>query len=205
MLSICVACSGSDDENTPTEENDSEMEAIGLTPGDEIDLGLSVRWASRNIGANKPEEFGGRFFWGDPFGNVEKNAAGTVNGDNYQGESIISTQYDAAHVQWGKGWRIPTMQEQLELAKCSVESITYKNVKGVLVTGPNGNKIFLPCAKEAVWNGANFTYRKGGYYWSGVKIKSSLYRMSFFEDSNYMMPGDAISVSAKCSIRAVKE
>lgn len=99
-----------------------------------VDLGLSVKWATCNVGANSPSENGGYYAWGEtetkssytwnPYlGKItSKNDCGTykdpLKGYVYPNEtSIASTQYDVAHTEWGGTWRMPTFEEQSELCK----------------------------------------------------------------------------------------
>lgn len=103
-----------------------------------IDLGLSVQWASWNIGASAPEEYGGYYALGEDR-MKEDYSIKTYNKD--------SAKYDIAVIKWGKGWRTPTKIELEELvAECDWVWCVYKNVYGYEVIGPNGNSIFLPSA-----------------------------------------------------------
>jgi hypothetical protein len=144
------------------------------TPGDAIDLGLSVKWASHNIGATSPEEYGSYFAWGET---EEKGCYDeyTYPYYNYKtgecvdlGSDIRGTSYDVAHVKWGGNWRLPTMNEQRELVKkCAYKWTTYNGVAGGLFTGPNGNSIFLPSA--GYYYGAYLNYEGSyGQYWSST-------------------------------------
>lgn len=118
-----------------------------------VDLGLSVKWAGYNIGANSPEEYGEYYAWGETetktnysietykFYNKETNEIQNI------GENISGTEYDVAHVKWGNGWRLPTRRECQELLdKCKLIQTTYKGEEGEVVVGPNGNCIFIPTA-----------------------------------------------------------
>lgn len=130
---------------------------------DAIDLGLSVRWATCNIGANKPEDFGGLFAYGEPTG---KKFTRNIN-DYPGGKSIVNSDLDMAKFQWGNGWRLPTEGEFRELKeKCIWEYAKDTDVSGYRVTGPNGNTIFLPLAGNMPYSSRqeDGSY---GYYWSG--------------------------------------
>lgn len=132
-----------------------------------VDLGLSVRWASFNVGAAKPEQYGGLYGWGDATGTKT-----STNNAEYPlpdpPRNISGTKYDIARRKWGGAWRLPTKAEQEELVKkCDWKKDTDHGVKGYTVTGPNGNKIFLPAVGGRI---KNKTYYQvdGADYWSGT-------------------------------------
>lgn len=122
-----------------------------------VDLGLSVLWASCNVGATTPEEYGDYFAWGETttksfyfYDNSvtyglfisELESCGIIGADGN-----LTAAYDAATVNLGGNWRMPTLDEMKELInQCSWEWTTQNGVKGRKVTGPNGNSIFLPAA-----------------------------------------------------------
>ena len=114
-----------------------------------VDLGLSVLWADRNVGATSEFDLGGRYGWGDPTG--EKTSD---NFDDYPSpippENISGTEYDIARAKWGGTWRLPTMDEFLELHENTkiASGIAYGS-SGIAyyylrVTAENGNVIYLP-------------------------------------------------------------
>lgn len=112
-----------------------------------VDLGLGVKWAYCNVGATKPEGFGDSFQWGDT---QPKN---TWNVDEYEEREDVQIpqlppHMDAAHVHWGGEWRMPTYDEVSNMSiHCEFKEGTYNGVYGMMVTGPNGNTIFMPQSK----------------------------------------------------------
>jgi hypothetical protein len=156
------------------------------TTPDALDLGLSVKWATRNIGANKPEERGDFFAWGE----VEPKYSYTD--DNYKwcnGNTLIGlTKYctdasygyegltdgltkleiedDAAYVNWGEQWRMPSNEEYEELRRgCNWSLIQRQGVTGYEGKSKiNGNTIFFPTA--GFQSGANVVLEYLGGYWS---------------------------------------
>ena len=133
-----------------------------------VDLGLSVLWAAYNVGASSPEEYGGYYAWG------ETEEKSNYSGDNYNwnfiGSEISGTSYDVAHVKWGDGARMPTLDEVKELVNnCTFKYGTYNGVSGDYVTGPNGNSIFLPFAG---CRSIDALYPEGYYgcFWSGTYV-----------------------------------
>ncbi|MBQ4525000.1 MAG: hypothetical protein IJA00_02845 [Bacteroidaceae bacterium] len=166
-FALCVlqAC-GDDEENEPIQEPNEEEVVTPEKPADTmeaVDLGLSVKWATCNVGASKPEEYGGYYAWGETeeksdynletykWGNgtdffMTKYCTNSNHGivDN---KIVLDPEDDVAHVKWGGSWRMPTISEFKELIdNCTLEWTTYNGVNGQLVTGPNGNSIFLPAA-----------------------------------------------------------
>jgi len=101
-----------------------------------VDLGLSVKWASCNIGATTPSGSGGFYAWGE----VEEKA--TYSKSNYSSGSV-----DIATAKWGAPWRMPTLAEWEELLeRCTWKIVSKGGIYGCEFTGPNGNTIFLPAA-----------------------------------------------------------
>lgn len=124
-----------------------------LTAGKAVDLGLSVYWASCNLGAESPEEYGDYYAWGEtkPKSSYTKGNYSYYDNDKAQfidiGDDIAGTEYDAATVNWGDDWRMPNKDEIKELINnCSWEWTQMKGVNGFKVTGSNSNSIFLPAA-----------------------------------------------------------
>lgn len=134
-----------------------------------IDLGLpnGTKWACCNVGAPSPEHSGGYYSWG------ETNIKSVYDEDHYESpdyiDDIAGTEYDAAYMNWGNNWRMPNYEQVSELLNCCKDKkgTTYKGVKGLVLTGPSGNSIFLPFA--------GFTYRGPvsgdfqGYLWTSTR------------------------------------
>ena len=139
---------------------------------DAIDMGLSVKWASWNVGAVKIDDYGGLYGLGDPTGLLTSTSSVDYN---YGLESICGTEYDLAHIKWGRDWRLPTREELDELVqKCTWQDHKINGVRGSLVTGPNGNQIFLPFSGNRQ---GTTIYERGsvGHYWSGDKYQFHSY------------------------------
>src|SRR5574344_1406072 len=144
------------------------------TPDKAIDLGLSVKWASCNVGATTPEGYGGYYAWGE----TEEKSDYSWKTYKYYNSStdeyinissnISGTQYDVAHVKWGGSWRMPTHAEFDELySKCTSTWTTYNGVNGIKFVGPNGNSIFLPAAGGR-WCTDVDLRGSYGFFWSGT-------------------------------------
>lgn len=142
-----------------------------------VDLGLSVLWATCNIGANNVEEYGEFFAFADPTGQNVLSVHDKEYHDQIHlevGQCISETKYDAARHKWGGKWKLPTADECRELiANCILKYYkTGNDVNYELTSKLNGNKIIMP--------GAGFSYNKDysnrddwyydigeGIYWSG--------------------------------------
>lgn len=144
---------------------------------DYVDLGLpsGLKWATKNVGATSSEGYGDLFAWG------ETETKADYSWDTYKfGTESSLTKYtepsstllagdDAAQVNWGDEWSIPTDADWAELmSQCEWEKTEKNGVKGMLVTGPNGNSIFLP--GSGYQNGTGILARDDafGYYWSST-------------------------------------
>ena len=165
-----------EDDNQPTEE-----------AGEAIDLGLpsGIKWASCNVGATKPEEYGGYYAWGET---EEKetytwenyiHCDGTEDTCHDLGGDISGTEYDAAHVKWGGKWRIPTLNDIKELIdNCIYESTTYNGVKGVIYTSTiNNNWIFMPTAGDGYTMGIIGIGSNCAYWSSTLNTDANVYHL----------------------------
>ncbi len=159
--------------------------SVTPTTGKAIDLGLSVKWASCNVGATKPEEYGGYYAWGET---EEKSDYSWSTYKYCNGTSTSMTKYctysdhgtvdnkttleaedDVAHVKWGGSWRMPTFVEMEELrTNCTWNETTINGVNGYRVTGPNGNSIFLPKAGSYTVSGLSSLGTIGSYWASSL-------------------------------------
>lgn len=148
-----------------------------------VDLGLpsGIKWASYNVGASKPEEYGGYYAWGETEekvdyswstyewcnGSYDTMTKYCIDGyyGNVDGKAVLDPDDDVAHVKWGRGWRMPATEEQLELlTQCTWKKKKLNGVNGYQVIGPNGKSIFLPAAG---YKDGSELYARGrrGYYW----------------------------------------
>ena len=160
---------------------DSEVSEITFEADEHgyVDLGLSVKWATCNLGASTPTEYGNYYAWGETSTKNEYNQSDYAyynrSTSKYTdiGTDISGTAYDAAHVNLGGNWRMPTYAEWQELKNtdnCSWEWTQVDGVKGYKVTskkaGYTDKCIFLPPAGYR--NGSSLYYSAQGYYWSST-------------------------------------
>ncbi len=164
---------------------------VGKHQGHEyVDLGLSVKWATCNVGASSPEKYGDYFAWGET---STKTKYEEINCKTYcKPMSDISgnVKYDVAKAKWGGDWRMPTEKEMAELLnECMWTWELKEGVKGYKVKGPNGNSIFIPAAGNrngstlsndgisgSYWTSSHGEYEDYDacylYFHSGVRYKS---------------------------------
>ena len=168
---VFISCK--DDKDEPAGPHDHEY----------VDLGLPSRtlWATCNVGANNPEEYGSYFAWGEtapkevyseltykwgtgnPY-SVTKYSTSNDR-DTFDNKTELEAADDAAYVNWGAKWRMPSLEQIQELCElCTWQWTQTNGVEGQLVTGPNGNTLFLPAAGGRT--NRLFNDGKCGYYWS---------------------------------------
>ena len=189
-----------------------------------VDLGLSVKWATCNVGATSPEEYGEYFAWGEttPKTTYDWSTYKYCNGtsdsmtkyctsSNYgtvDNKTVLEFSDDAARVNWGGSWRMPTKAEYEELIdtnNCTWKWTTQNGVNGYKVTSKkNGNSIFFPAAG---FRGSSYLNFAGsyGYCWSSSLITGDSYYAYYLNfDSSYV----DWSIYDRCygqSVRAVCE
>ena len=184
-------------------ENDHEWVDLGLPSG--------LKWATCNVGATTPEGYGDYFAWGEtvPKDNYDwstykyckgsKNTLTKYNTDSNYGtvdnKTTLEFSDDAAHVNWGGKWRMPTAAEQDELRNnCTWTWTTQNGINGYKGTSKtNANSIFLPAASA---------YDVGfrGFYWS-----SSLYESSSAYNLYFDSAGDISRIhDGRCSGKPVR-
>lgn len=191
-----------------------------------VDLGLSVKWATMNIGANSPEECGDYFAWGETTPKDYYDWETTYKWCKWcLGTPITMTKYnynasngyvdnkwdldpkdDAAHVNWGGTWRMPTYDECQELLdKCTTTWTSLNGVYGRKVTGPNGNSIFLPAAGCRAGNLLNNIGSLGSYWSNHLSISQSFYAVNvYFNSSLFGMNTDSASDNDRYVGRSVR-
>lgn len=164
----------------------------GVVNGHEyVNLGLpsGTLWATCNIGANSPEEFGNYYAWAEVETSSsydwnyylycrkgkENNLTKYCNDSNYgyygftDTLTVLEPTDDAASVNWGGGWRMPSNAQWEELFQNTTNSITNQGgINGWLFSSSNGNNLFLPAAGALTGNGNSFESNQFGYYWSNM-------------------------------------
>ena len=179
-----------------------------------VDLGLpsGLKWASFNLGATKPEEYGGYYQWAGlqdvtstsiklDWDNCPYHTGSSFDTDwtkytsdkasysdigNPDGKTALESGDDVAHVKLGDSWRMPTEDEFQELIdNCNPEWTTYEGVNGYKFTSrKNSNSIFLPAAGSRYYDRL-YSGGSCGYYWSSSLYTDdpcSAYSMGFFSE-----------------------
>ncbi len=184
VLLACVAANAQDKAFPLPKKPTASVKTTNTINGHEfVDLGLSVKWATCNVGANKPSDNGDYFAWGEITTKSEYTEENSKTYGKSMGSICGDPQYDAATANWGGSWRMPTKAEIEELInKCTWESIftfTTSFEYGYKVTGKNGRSIFLPDELK------DDSFSKA-HYWSGTPIgdhDTQAYDLSFDNDT----------------------
>ena len=170
-----------------------------------VDLGLSVKWATCNVGASKPEDGGSFFAWAEtkPKDNYSWGSYKWAKDYDPESNSFFLTKYnedphggvqdgkyriepedDPARVNWGGSWRVPTYAELMEFLQNTDSEWTRQNgVWGRLFTskvpGHTDKSIFLPAAghREFTTTDEEGTH---GYYWTSECVASGIWSLAHF-------------------------
>ena len=192
--------------------------AIGTENGYKwVDLGLSVKWASCNVGAGKPEYYGDYFAWGEtqPKGYYDWSNYKWCNGtsdyltkyctDSIHGavdnKTVLEAADDAARANWGGNWRMPTTEEWSELQhNCTWTWTGLNGISGYKVTADNGNSIFLPASGYFIGESVSIGYGVAHYWSNSLRDPIDAYAMSFDGWSIY---GGGMNRDAGLTVRPV--
>lgn len=173
-----------------------------------VDLGLpsGLKWATCNIGANYPDEYGLYFAWGEVLGSDSPDKQfgfsdyKWINGDMnsiikyctnsahgvVDNKTELDPEDDAARYNWQSTWRMPTKFEVDELiTKCSWNWGSQNLVNGLMGTGPNGNIIFFPAAGYRNWQGLRYEGSVCHYWSSSLSDFDTTCSWNFYSDCNY--------------------
>lgn len=189
-----------------------------------VDLGLSVKWAKCNLGATTESGYGNYYAWGetttktnytwetykysaeDNYYSLTKYVMNnSSNGYNKftDGKYILESEDDAAYVNKGKAYRLPTYDEYLEmLDNCTFKREEVNGHKGLRITGPNGNSIFLPFAGNRTGQNRS-NVGDNGYYWLGQAVNENAYTLYIDNWSDYISVKDNYNRAYGFTIRPV--
>ncbi len=181
----------------------SQVKEVSFVESDEheyVDLGLpsGTKWATCNVGANSPEEYGDYFAWGETapkdyydwstYFDTDDNGNTFKKYNNNGGLTELLPEDDAATANWGSGWQMPSFDQMKELFNSSYTTSEWTQLNGVngrkITSKSNGNSIFLPAAGyryDTSLGGAG----SSGYYWSrSLSASNSVYAYSLFFGSD---------------------
>lgn len=175
-----------------------------------VDLGLpsGTKWADRNIGALNPEDTGLYFSWGNTVGHeAGKDYNFEEDYDNTPGSELkddLDLEHDAARVNLGEPWKMPTKEQFKELVdNCESEVTTINGYLGRRFTSrSNGNSIFMPFAGYINGTGLNFRGSNGDYWSSSLYSQTVGYNLYFY--SGGVFPANYDSRFNGFSVRAVQ-
>lgn len=139
---------------------------------DYADLGLSVKWATCNVGATSPEDYGHYYAWGETSTKDEYYSENCTTENIELSDISGNVNYDAARANWGGNWRMPTETEFKELRdNCNCELTIQNGMAGMRYTSKkNGNSIFLPAAGTRYGKNTTVCGEPGmeGVYWTST-------------------------------------
>lgn len=170
MMLSCNPKDEDDNNNSNGNGNGGGNDGNEINGYEYVDLGLpsGLKWAAYNVGADKPEDYGDYFAWGETSPKEEYTEDNSATYGQQISDVLGSALYDAATANWGGSWRMPTKKEIKELLLCCEWEWTQVNgVNGIKGVGLNGNSIFLPASgyrEGALLN----DYGDIGHYWSSM-------------------------------------
>ena len=188
---------GSQPKDTPQPKPKKVPQPNTINGHEYVDLGLSVKWATCNIGASKPEDYGDYFAWGED----ETKSTYTEDNSATYGQTNYTFR-DAAKKKWGGTWRMHTEDEFQELIdNCEWTWTTQGGHNGFKVTSKkNGNSIFLPAAGARYGSSLDKVGTCGGYWSSTHYASISNYAYCLYFFGNRLGVGN----SNRCSGRSVR-
>ena len=192
---------------------DIKEEATGVEAGHAyVDLGLpsGLKWATCNVGATTPKEYGDYFAWGEVESKetyywetykwglgysqlikyCTQSSSGLAGFSDYK--TILDSEDDAATANWGGKWRMPTRTEYQELIdNCTWIWTTEDSVNGYKVIGKNRNSIFLPAGGFVIGDIYDSVGSRGCYWSSSLRISSPGYAYNVCIDSDHVGDGSS--------------
>lgn len=172
---------------------------------DSVDLGLSVKWATCNIGAENPWEYGDYFAWGETEPKEEYSMANNTTFEKTISDISGNPEYDAAAANWGGTWRMPTKAEMQELIdECEWTWTELEGEAGYNITGPSGQSIFMP-ASGYINSKTSYDTERYGYYWTSNPDEYSTTMSSYLSFSSFGHRIDLVGRYFGLSIRPVSE
>lgn len=229
-----TSCEKDDDNDSTQQENENvdETAAQGVSVSGKIgsytyvDLGLpsGTKWATYNVGASKPSEYGDYFAWGEtnskkmydettykwgPDSTQSKYWLSSANGTIGTLTTLLAED-DAATANWGTGWRMPTYTEQQELIDgCDWKNTDDFNGSGVAgrigTSKTNGNTIFLPDVGHNVSSGIYSVNEDGGYWSASLYGEQSNFAYCIYFFKNEDVDWDTYSIESGLCVRAVSK
>ncbi len=188
---LLAAC---DKDNEPKNDNDPANDTK-----EAVDLGLSVKWATCNVGATSPEKYGNYYAWGEiepksdfSWGTYKYGTENNLTKYNAtDGLTTLEAADDVATAKWSKEWRMPTDAEWQELMDSCTWTWTTKNdVKGYEVKASNGKSIFLPAAGWIYDKTLGSAGSYGRYWSSSLSSHNSNYAWYMFSYSGSVDSND---------------
>ena len=155
-----------------------EEETNAINGHEYVDLGLpsGLKWATCNVGATKPEEYGNYYAWGEITTKEDYQSSNCATYQKELGDISGNPEYDVAVAQWGGGWRMPKLEDMYELVTmCEWIWATVDTVSGFnVMSKENGNHIFLPASGFKYGIEAAMDQGVFGYYWTSTPYSEEI-------------------------------
>ena len=203
FLAVCLpmlvlsSCDKDDDGNNGNGGGNSGNDGVCTIAYVDLGLPSGLLWATCNIGASSPEDYGDYYAWGETetksnyswstykwYNGSETTMTKYCTSSSYgtvDNKTTLDLEDDVAHVKWGGSWRMPTKSEQEELHNsCTWTWTTQNGTNGYKVTGTNGNSIFLPAAGCRYYTSLDYAGSHGLYWSSSLDSGYSRYAYSLY-------------------------
>lgn len=178
LIALCAALFLIPSCNKDQQDEKEQKKKYSIEDVQAVDLGLSVLWADRNIGAESPEDPGHFFSWGETTPRKYGTFASPYIFENTDAPVKLTGEYDTATTLWGDGWRMPTMEELRDLINLSHKETKDGdgNTTGTTISG-NGHSIYIPIAEP------KNAYKSYGL-WSSERSEDPLWAKYFDNHGN---------------------
>ena len=187
IAAMMVSCNPNDDDDNSNSGGGNGGGNDQYNGYEYVDLGLpsGLKWATCNVGATSPEDYGDYFAWGETSPKAEYTIENSITYGEQMSDISGNAQYDAATANWRGSWRMPTKDEMQELLDyCEFEWTQNNGVDLYKITGPNTNSIFLPAVGYR-FGTSSFGSCIIGCYWTSTSIGYDSDAYHLYLDRNY--------------------
>lgn len=204
-LGLFLVLGRGDDKKGSATTTSKSVESPAKSGVEAVDMGLSVRWASCNVGAESATADGDYFAWGELTPSDSYVWRNSSTYDKILRGDVLPPANDAS-IQLGEGWRMPTIEEFDELStRCEWRSLQQDGRYGYEVTGPNGNSIFLPASGYIYDTTLSHGDLEGLYWCSNIATDGDSKHATTFRFNNRERYFESLYRYYGAQVRAVRE